>query len=287
VQALVSFRNIVAISTIIKGIAGVRPDGNVFAPLFSDFFDFYPVKLSSDDGLLTNTPAIQSYMSKSTKFVGMPAPYLPRLSKMNWDIDTNIYKNMISIWDSRYVINNKDDKYSRKLFRSLEMAYHATSAPIKNDSTLFDYGTAISLWVSALETLSHPDNKKVNQESVMNLLERYSWRDKRLRNKWYKVKFGKNKVRKVNLIQRLYNDLYNARNDFLHGNAVKQNKLYPSIRKKISSLPNLAPVLYRTALHVYLNEHIIKRKNYDFGYFQNEWHYEKCLLQGTTDLDFI
>ena len=46
------------------------------------------------------------------------------------------------------------------------------------------------------------------------------------------------------LIQKLYCYLYKARNDFLHGNPVTPNKLFPSNKPGGLSLLQCAPLIY-------------------------------------------
>lgn len=42
------------------------------------------------------------------------------------------------------------------LTRSLNMAYHASLLPAGTDTTFYDVGRIVSLWVSAFEILVHP-----------------------------------------------------------------------------------------------------------------------------------
>lgn len=60
--------------------------------------------------------------------------------------------------------------------RSLDMAYHASLLPTLSDTSFYDVGRLISLWVSAFEILVHPGGNGVaKRDRVLALLERTSW----------------------------------------------------------------------------------------------------------------
>ena len=46
--------------------------------------------------------------------------------------------------------------------------------------------------------------------------------------------------------------MYNARNQFLHGNPVKSSDLFPGRNSKCNSFTVIAPVLYKCALYHFL-----------------------------------
>jgi hypothetical protein len=133
------------------------------------------------------------------------------------------------------------------------MAYHATAMPFKNHSTPNDFGTSASLWVSAFEILSHPRKGKSDLLSVLNLLGKYGWAQKQVARKVYKVKH-KTGVLKVNIVQMLYKQLYETRNDFLHGNPVTLSRLHPFRNKKIHPITRFAPLIYKVALLAFLGQ---------------------------------
>ena len=63
----------------------------------------------------------------------------------------------------------------------------------------------------------------------------------------YKVK-NKSTTSQVNYIQKLYAELYRARNDFLHGNPVTAGNLFPAKDRSQPVLLHCAPLIYRAAL---------------------------------------
>ena len=282
-EALVSFRNIVALSVILKGWADIRPQGTPLSPLFSNTFDFYPIVLGKNGGLIYQTPALTSYYSEEATFVGMPNNYVPQNSYFIPVYDTIIFNRLLKLWYQRFVSPGKNNFNSRKVFRSIETAYHALSVPVKNQTTLFDLGVNISLWVSSFEILAHPKNATVNQTAVIDLIGKYNWNERILKTRRYRARLSKTKIISVNLIQKLYKELYDTRNSFLHGNEVTSKNLFPFGDKRYGQIWTFAPIVYRTALFVFLNDLFPIRKESGFNF--GEFAYEKCLLQLTREKD--
>lgn len=278
-EAIINFRNILAVSVIIYGWANVSEfSGGSSIPLYSDFFDFYPVTIGKNGGLITQTPAVMSYSSSSASFVGVRDISLPTLLKVNFYPDELLYKSLISIWERRFIHKQKNDKFTRVLLRSLEMAYHALSLPSRNHSTLYDFGVSLSMWVSALEILGHIEIDQVKQETIINYLGRYMWINPKLNQRRYSVRISKKKIIRVNIIQKITKNVYDSRNAFLHGNEVSNKFLFTFHNKKKPSLSRIAPIIYRTALYIYLGNKI-KRKKFDFGSYMTDSSYESCLEQ--------
>jgi hypothetical protein len=63
----------------------------------------------------------------------------------------------------------------QSLFRSLNMANQALQAPGGTDTTYYDVGRSIALWISAFEILAHPPNANANLQVVYELLENIKW----------------------------------------------------------------------------------------------------------------
>jgi hypothetical protein len=80
---------------------------------------------------------------------------------------------------------------------------------------------------------------------------KYDWLHKDLRRRSYVIKYG-GKKRPVNLSQKLYKELYDTRNAFLHGNPVTPNRLKPFRKKKAQPITRFAPLLYKVTLLNYL-----------------------------------
>jgi hypothetical protein len=112
-------------------------------------------------------------------------------------------------------------------------------------------GVGIALWVSAFEILSHPRSGNANLLTALNVLAKAEWEDTGLRSKRFKLTY-QGQTSKINLIQKLYCELYRARNDFLHGNPVTSGKLFPMSRSGGPTLLHAAPLIYRAALMGFL-----------------------------------
>jgi hypothetical protein len=254
IDAIVAFRNIFAISSIIKGHEHSLSARFVGYPLYSDYFDFYPISISrKNDGFITNSPAIRGFDDEGRKFRGQTSPGLANPGYINADPDRQLLSLLEKAWKRRFVSGRSNKWQTTTLFRSLEMAYQATTMPFKNHSTIYDFGSSASLWVSAFEILSHPRTGKADLRTVLNLLGEYKWRDRKLKRKAYKLEYRGQKFR-ANLVQKLYKEMYDARNDFLHGNPVKPSRLYPFKNSKGYPITRFAPLIYKVGLLCFLEQ---------------------------------
>lgn len=253
IDTLVGFRNIFALSSIIKGHEHRLTSTFVACPLYSDYFDFYPITISrNNDGFITHSPSVFGFDDKAQDFKGQTSPGLA-ISGIAARSDDHLFALLEKVWRRRFISRRLGEWQTRVLFRSLEMAYQATAMPFKNHSTMYDFGTSASLWVSAFEILSHPRKGKADLLSVLNLLGKYDWADKRVKKKAYKIKY-RNAPYKVNLVQVLYKQLYDTRNDFLHGNPVTSRRLHPFRNKKAPFITRFAPLIYKVALLSFLGQ---------------------------------
>ncbi len=60
------------------------------------------------------------------------------------------------------------------------------------------------------------------------------------------------KSQRVNFVQKTYDEMYSARNDFLHGNPVRDNTLFPAGDLQYYLLTTSAVLVYKCALLVFL-----------------------------------
>ena len=264
IDTIVGFRNIFALTSIIKGHERSVKLSSLVSPIYSDYFDFYPISISrKNDGFITSSPAILGFDDETQLFRGQISAGLPNPYHVYARPDDQLFVLLERAWERRYIKERLNEWQTRKLFRSLEMAYHATTMPFKNHSTIYDYGSSASLWVSAFEILSHPRTGKVDLLSVLDLLGRYSWADKTVRKKAYKVKYKGNESR-VNLVQKLYKELHDTRNAFLHGNPVRSTRLRPFKNKNKLSITSFAPLIYKVALLCFLDQFKDRRRGTDW-----------------------
>lgn len=280
-EAVAAFRNTLGISSLIHGWFSAINSDNVFEPIYSDHFDFYPVTLSKKSGFIISTPAQDVLWPKVKEFHGQVYPHIPNHDLFKAEPDEFLADKIIKHWKARFVSPAKDSWVTRLLFRSLEVAYQALVTPIKN-STLYEYGNNLALWVSAFEILVHKrPGDRVGCENVLEFLGKYKWSLKKLRERRYKI-FKSSEKPRGNLVQKLYRELYEARCDFLHGNQVKESRLFPFHNKELRLLGHLAPIIYWTALSVYLPSEIqgkdLEARKKAFFESWDKANYEKVLL---------
>ena len=254
IDAITGFRNIWAISTIIRAHEHSLTSSFIAYPLYSDFFDLFPVTVSlQNDGFITSTPSVLGFDDEHQHFRGQISAGLGGQGHIGGRAQDNLFALLHKAWERRFLRRKVEEWSTRKLFRSLEMAYQAASMPFKNHSTIYDYGSSASLWVSALEILSHPHTANANLQSVLVLLGGYDWKNKIIGRKSYKVRYG-GKDYRINLVQKLYKELYDTRNNFLHGNPVRRYRLFPFMNTKRHPITRFAPLIYKVALLAFLRQ---------------------------------
>jgi hypothetical protein len=96
----------------------------------------------------------------------------------------------------------------------------------------------------------------VNKASVQAALAGGPWGYSKLTTRRYKVRADRKTMRRATLVERIYDDLYNARNAFLHGNPVSARTLRFDRRGDRPSLVTLAPALYHGALLAFLQNKV-------------------------------
>jgi len=255
INALVSFRNIFAISCILRGWQFTVGSLNANGTLYSDYFDFYPFGPTRDGkDLLLMGHALNSFDSPDN-FRGQTYPdILITDNFLRPEPHEIIFNFLRKAWVNRFEKGRKNWRYN-KLFRSLAIAYHACSLPKKNGLLFYDLGISIALWVSTFEILVHPGkNGKSDAPAVWTLLSKAQLGDRILKRR-RKIKY-RGKIINGKAVEFLYWRLYEARNDFLHGNPVTPNDaLYknPKHHGKVTLLNHLAPLLYQVALLSYFD----------------------------------
>jgi hypothetical protein len=249
--AVASFRNCIAICGIVDAWVRNLTGGNAGYPSWSDYFDFYPFTTNSDGDLAAKSVA-STELNRPDDFRGQKTPYLPALSARAAGVDNEILDRLWGRWD-RVFWKDKQDRSTRALFRSLEVAYQAMRVPAAGSRypTIHEFGVGIALWVSAIEILAHPRQGNANLGEVLNLLDKATWSGKEASAKRYRVRY-RGVVRKVPYVSKLYDELYRARNDYLHGNPVTVRSLFAAGKPSGPTLLHIAPLIYRAALDGYL-----------------------------------
>jgi len=178
------------------------------------------------------------------------SPELTPLRIRSADFDAPLMAALFARHHDRYMASRPTWE-NVALFRSLNFANSASRFPFSADSTIYDFGRQIGLWVSAFETLVHPgETGQTNLGRVFGLLESVPWLDKRCAQKRYKTGHGRIEGRR-NLSCSVYYQLHQRRNDFLHGNPVTMASLREKRSKRL--LVEFAAPLYRLGLSSFLS----------------------------------
>jgi hypothetical protein len=250
-EAIRSFRNVCALSTTTNATARLISGGQ-WLPLYSDFF-LFAGHVPAKNGWIQNVDAIVQGMNDDVlNFRGQCAGQIDSPAGFAITRDPEVFRRLLKAWDSHYV-RVPTDPDLRALFRSLEVAFQANRFPSDGLSSINDVGTRIGLWVSAFEVLFHPGpSKSVNKRVVQDAIERIAFSDARLRRTNYKIVYGRNStVFRVTFAAYLYDELYRARNAFLHGNPVTRRDLRVRRQRNGKMLAAIAPVLYNVGLRAY------------------------------------
>jgi len=258
-EALIAFRNIVALTSALPGWADVvsHPDGTPSNPLWSDAWALYPVEVSQKETLITVNPALSVGSSPNTPFVGMPNPLIP-LYRDQYQVDWPVLALLLNAWEVHYLRGQRRHQY-RALFRALEVAMHALELPAYNLSSMYDFGLSLSIWVSAFEVLLHPGSGgKVDEFRVLSCLQGLKCVTPKLNHKRYVVAV-RGPSRRGTWVERIYHQLYSARNAYLHGNPILKAHWHHTSGNRPTALGNLAPIVFRTALKLQLGWNVPKK----------------------------
>lgn len=278
-DALIGFRNAFAISSIIQAWQDALVKNQSINVLkYSNYFDLYPITIGKDDdSMIIRSPSILG-MDKPEEFVGQISPELASTHRVTAFYDNELIKAVLLVWDDRFLKRATIDWRSRVLFRSLEMAFHASTIPFENSSTMYDYGAKIALWVSAFEVLVRSQTERASISRVLDLLSESRVYSPRLGRKLYTIQFPRNKRKRCTLPQKLYSMLHSARNDFLHGNPVEHYSVFVKNSARYHPLTAAAPLLYKLALQSFLQ--IAKREDladYDISDFMTIRNFEEAM----------
>jgi hypothetical protein len=247
--ALLSFRDLVAMSVIPYARAYALVYKNAHRISYSNSFWLHPWMVAKDDnGLAASTPAFAGFHLVE-EFHGQSSPEVPVMQLD--ELDAPLFEALLRRW-KRHYLGKRQRWQDRALFRSLNMATQAAQLPAGMGTTLYDLGRIAALWVSAFEILAHPRTDRSGLRYVYPFFEQVVYLDRKVRWKKYSAYMGTKKPwPRRPLPCWLYGRLYRGRNAFLHGNPVSPKTLQPGDMKV--SLFWLAPPLYRLALTGALN----------------------------------
>lgn len=250
-EAIRAFRNLCAISSTTTAFA-VGLESHYAAQWrthWSDQFKFGHFIAGQSGWIQTLDGASKGADNKIP--VQQPDPQFGKPSNWSLAVDEPLLDRLFRCWRRCY-LKKKDRRKIGRLFRSLEVAFHASLYPADGMTSINDIGTRIALWVSAFEVLGHPGTGAVNKRIVQKLISDAPFSSKEVTAKRYMISYQGAKVR-VTLPEALYDDLYWARNQFLHGMPVRGTMLRYRQSKDYAPLLNIAPALFNAALVAYLN----------------------------------
>jgi hypothetical protein len=247
-DAFVHFRDLIALCVVPYARSLNLVYNSTNRIVYSDTFWLYPWMLDRDNEyLVASTPAIRGFHVVE-RFHGQSSPELSPMELTDTDIDQQLFQALLRRW-KRHYLGKRQFWQDRALFRSLNMAAQASQLPAGIDTTRYDLGRTAALWVAACEILAHPGKGKTGLSSVYSLLDKVSYQDRNVAARRYAAYHATPHSRR-SLPCWLYGELYQARNDFLHGNPIGARALYPG--NPNVSLFWLAPSLYRLALTGFL-----------------------------------
>ena len=249
-EAIGGFRDAVSISAVVHNRTISILYNNPRSNQYSSFFEFYAWNLSKDFNLLvTDNPALMG-MDTLEDFKGQSTAGLPTSKWEGLDTDETLLKALLGEWPRRFSQSPATWR-SRALFRSLNMAHAAAEIPALVDLTAQSLGRSVALWVSAFEILTHPRDGDAGLREVYRVLENVDWRTESCNELVHDCYLGRSgKTRRGNLACWIYGELNHARNDYLHGNELAEDRLV--VKASERNLFQFAPSLYRLLLTGYL-----------------------------------
>jgi hypothetical protein len=129
------------------------------------------------------------------------------------------------------------------------MANEAARIPSLVASTFYDTGRTLALWVSAFEIAAHPGGAgQSNFATVADMIQKVKWFDPALNAAAHTVVTGKQASQRQ-LATWVYKQIYDLRNDYLHGNDVGGSSLMLNNKPVI----DFAACLYRLILTGFLD----------------------------------
>jgi hypothetical protein len=249
-ETLRGFRNVCTVATLTHCTA-VQLTGGQWLPLYSDFFQF-AAHVADKAGWISKLDGRVTGMNDETdKFVAQCAGQVDLPESFNLSVDPILLKRLLQAWTSYFIVPPKDEALL-PLFRSLEVAFQASRFPSDGLVSLSDVGTRIGLWVSAFEVLFHPGGKgKIDEARVLSSLEKVVFSDESLNARSYAVRY-KGSPLETCFVGAVYDELYSARNAFMHGNPIDERHVRLHGSGKGPHLLGLAPLLYNVALRAFM-----------------------------------
>jgi hypothetical protein len=257
-DAVRDFRNACALATIESAVAlTITATMSVWQPRYSDHFLFGYHVPAKTGWVGTLHGIIQGLDDEVLKFRGQPSPQISLPDAFKTDVDPVLFSRLMAVWKLQHR-DRRADYEIRKLFRALAVGFQAMRYPSDGLTSINDVGLRIATWVSAFEVLFHPGPRAdVNKKVVLDAIGTVAWPSAELNAKRYQLRYG-GRTFAGNFAQAIYDELYQARNKFLHGEKVTPNDLRLRRSPRRIPLMMLGPLLFGAAVRVVLVQ-ILKR----------------------------
>lgn len=280
VEPVISFRNAVAIASILRVRAG-WPDSGWAGPSWSETFDHHPALLRLDGSQFDfRTPALNSIGFRLDDLSLTPDLRVPRVHLRF--IDNLLADHLGRVWHLRFR-RKREMRRTARVFRSLEVAYEALSIGFKNYASLTETGLGTIPWTTAIEVLASPPDRNVQKWDCTGLIAQYQgFHEPELRHRRYWVKDKKGRRHTMTLPQKMFLKLYDARSKFVHGDKVSERLLLP-FGDDAPPLLSLASTIFRTALLAYLEKHWQSEVWVDIAGMDHEDHLLKVIGRSLWD----
>ena len=274
VSHLCAFRNAIAIAAVIGSriCSYIRNETTGF--YCTDLFDFHLVSVSSDGtDLIARTPFENSFCCNVNDFTGQTTPAVIYPESIQPAVDDKLMLALLNVIEKK-TRRSGEKSFKNRVIRSIEIAYYAMRSPFVTLGGRSDFGVQMSLWISAFEILANPHSANVRFSDVSAMIKAVPWRDKRLRVE-NRAAMGTEQGKKASFPVQIYGRLYQTRNAYMHGNALRKGEYEFHKRKGWGNLFFQVPALYRCFLM-----HALNSRNFGSTIQNSQEHdlYEKVLL---------
>jgi hypothetical protein len=266
--SLTSLRDAVALSVVPRARATTIVYERASENTYSNIFAFYPWMVDRYGEHLVALTSSVTAIDEWQDFAGQVTPGVAQGDLSSLAIDLPLLRVLLARWQA--TIGVAEPPWSDlALFRSLNMANQACMMPTAaSNTTLYDVGRTIAVWVSAFEILVHPGGarSRSGRDQVIEVLDNAPWLNRRCVERTSLVPaLRQNQPATMNtLASLLYARLYAVRNAFLHGNAVNPSML--KTENGHTSLSTVAAPLYRMALASFLKRTELDRPAVSSGH---------------------
>jgi hypothetical protein len=257
-DAISAFRNTCCVVTVTFAVhyAIKRDESGQWMQAHSDHFLLCPeLALKDGKGVWKVGAIVSGYDDEIHRYHGHPSYLIETPEHFRLSADAVLLDRLLRVWRAVFEGGNESPA-TRRLFRALEVAFHAARYPsVSIGTTINDVGTRIGLWVSAFEILCRvADDENVTKAAVLANLARTEWRTgSPLRKKAFKAFINRDRgTEAVTFVEKVYDEIYAARNDFMHGNPVTNENLKLKCVPDDGLLAAFAPLLFNLALRNFL-----------------------------------